>query len=270
MTEQLKEGDVVRLLEERYAGNDWVLIPQVPDGTGAAKSRTADAVAMSLWPSRGLELHGFEVKVSRSDWLKEINGSGQKSDAIAKYCDRWWAVVTAGNAKVEEVPKGWGLMLVNQAGTGITVKKPAPELTPKPIDRAFLAGLLRASNRYFEAINTPDAHKSALSAQWRLGYEEGRKAETKRPGTDWHAEFDKIAKALLEFEAASGIRISQYTDGKELGELVKRARTLDGRQLRQAADNIRRQANTLSQVAEQLQPPPPPTAEHGRMNENEN
>jgi len=27
---------------------------------------------MDLWPSGGLEIHGHEVKVSRSDWLREL------------------------------------------------------------------------------------------------------------------------------------------------------------------------------------------------------
>lgn len=60
------------LLRERYQGRDWAFLLQVPDGTGMAKSRTADALAMGLWPSKGLNLHGFEVKASRSDWLAEL------------------------------------------------------------------------------------------------------------------------------------------------------------------------------------------------------
>ena len=47
---------------------------------------SGDAVIMSLWPSRGLELHGVEIKVSRADWKREA-ADPAKAEAIAAYCD---------------------------------------------------------------------------------------------------------------------------------------------------------------------------------------
>ncbi len=61
-------------------------------GYGGGPERYADAIAMSLYPSRGLELHGFEFKSSRSDWVAERDNP-EKAEAIAGYCDRWWLVV---------------------------------------------------------------------------------------------------------------------------------------------------------------------------------
>jgi hypothetical protein len=40
--------------------------------SGWSRESRADAIARHLWPSQGLELIGFELKVSRSDWLREI------------------------------------------------------------------------------------------------------------------------------------------------------------------------------------------------------
>ena len=37
----------------------------------AGGGRYADAIAMNLWPSRGLAVHGFEIKISRGDWQRE-------------------------------------------------------------------------------------------------------------------------------------------------------------------------------------------------------
>jgi hypothetical protein len=54
---------------------------------------------MSLWPSRGIELHGIEIKVSRNDWLKEL-GDPAKADEIARFCDRWW--VAAGDESIHQ------------------------------------------------------------------------------------------------------------------------------------------------------------------------
>lgn len=42
---------------------EWVFIPEFGIGSD---NRRADAFAMGLWPSRGLQLHGFEVKVNRA------------------------------------------------------------------------------------------------------------------------------------------------------------------------------------------------------------
>ena len=56
--------------------------------------RYADAVAMNLFPSRGLALHGFEIKVSKSDFKSEIENP-EKSVPVQQYCDHWWIVAPA-------------------------------------------------------------------------------------------------------------------------------------------------------------------------------
>jgi hypothetical protein len=82
------------LLAARYCAPAWAIFYEVANATGANGSRYADAVAMSLYPSRGLELHGFEVKKSRWDWVRErlpnrpcfVNG---KSDATEYAWMHW-------------------------------------------------------------------------------------------------------------------------------------------------------------------------------------
>ena len=60
------------LLALRYAPPAYAFFEEVRAQTGYAAGGSADGLALSLWPSRGIELHGFEVKVSRSDWLREL------------------------------------------------------------------------------------------------------------------------------------------------------------------------------------------------------
>jgi hypothetical protein len=45
-----------------YSQPEHVLIPQVRNGTGFTSTRTADAIAMVVWPSRGFALTGIEIK----------------------------------------------------------------------------------------------------------------------------------------------------------------------------------------------------------------
>ncbi len=138
----MKSTDLIKLLAIEWPAPDCAFIPEFRGGTGWSRESRADALAMHLWPSRGLELHGFEIKISRNDWLRELK-QPYKADPIKQFCDRWYLVV--GDLKVikyaDELPTGWGLMHAEN-GKILTMIE-APKLTPQPIDRAFLASLMR-------------------------------------------------------------------------------------------------------------------------------
>ena len=51
-------------LEARYCPPGWATIRECSDRTGY-RNRTADLIALGIWPSRGLEIIGFEVKSFR-------------------------------------------------------------------------------------------------------------------------------------------------------------------------------------------------------------
>lgn len=153
MSDQSKwtERAVLDLLEGRYSmrsqgtGVRYVRAEHVRSQAGFDAPRCADFVAMDLWWNfgRGCDLHGHEVKVSRSDWLTELR-QPEKCQPIKRYMDRWWLVVSdASIVKPGELPEDWGLMTV--AGSRLRVKVDAPKLLPDPIPKAFLAPLLRAT-----------------------------------------------------------------------------------------------------------------------------
>lgn len=141
--EVLTFEDVQKLLKARYAAPQWAYLSQVGDQTGAYTSRHADGVAMGLWPSRGLELIGFEIKVSRSDWRREL-AKPDKAEPVASRCDRWFIVAPADIVPVLEIPPNWGLIEVRK-GKLIQTKE-AVKLDPKPLDRGFLAAILRRAS----------------------------------------------------------------------------------------------------------------------------
>lgn len=106
-------------------------------------ARTADAVAMDLWKSKGLQLHGHEVKISRGDWQNELRDP-EKWRGVGRYMDRWWlAISDLDIVRGGELPASWGLMLVTP--TTVHVIRKAPKLEPVPVDRSFLAALVRAA-----------------------------------------------------------------------------------------------------------------------------
>ncbi len=122
------EKDLYLALKKIYNEKAYVLLPHVRNTTGYSDLQTtADAICFGLWPSRGIEVEGFEIKCSRQDWLTEVRNPA-KADAIAKMCDRWWLVVADGQiVKDDELPPTWGLYVLK--GSALTIHKKAPVLT---------------------------------------------------------------------------------------------------------------------------------------------
>ena len=125
----------------------WVVLEELRDGTGFVSSgREADAVAFGVWPSRGFQIIGFEVKSRRSDWLSELKNP-EKMEAIGQFCDQWWIVCSEAVAKLEEMPLAWGWLCPN--GNGLKILKQAEKLKPLPVDRVLLMSIVRnISNNY--------------------------------------------------------------------------------------------------------------------------
>lgn len=219
----MTEGDMIQLLAERYPAPEYAFLPGVRNGTGAQRTtREADAIAMSLWPSRGTELHGFEVKVSRGDWLRELKEPA-KAEEIARRCDRWWvAVAERDMVKPGELPPTWGL-LAPRGGKLVQVIE-APRLPERgPLDRAFLAALLRRVVEQWRPIELVQVEAKKLAHAYSPRELEIAKAEAAQ---EKHAK-ERAEKALEElrasmraFEEKSGLQIDQWSGGW-LGDRVR-------------------------------------------------
>lgn len=211
--------DLEQLLGNRFCPPAWAFIPQVRNGTGFTSiTRTADAIAMGLYPSRGLNLHGFEIKVGRTDWLRELRNP-EKAEEIAQSCDFWWVVAPKDIIKVEEVPDSWGLMIPFGATTKV-IKK-AEQLKPIPIDKSFLAAILRRTQ---ETI-TPDAK---LKTMFKKG--EVRGQELAQHSFEYEREEYQHLKAIvINFEQKVGVHLDGWRRD-DIADAVKMV--LNGEHLR--------------------------------------
>lgn len=218
--------DLLAKLAIKYAAPEWALLPQVREATGLSACRTADAIAMSLWPSRGLYLHGFEIKVNRGDWLNELKNP-EKADVIASFCEFWWIVAVEGVVAKGELPIDWGLL--TPRGSGLHIEKQATLKTAKNPDKLFLAAILRRAQQIF----TPQAK---FDAQYERGLKDGIKQGLSK-GKWRDDDIDRLQERLKRFEQQSGIRIDEWSN-KNIGEAVKLV--LNGSELR-----IRRNLNGL-------------------------
>ena len=88
---------VVQRLRERYKSPEWELAVEVGDSTGFSCRRHLDALAVGCWPSKGLNVLGFEIKVSRADWLHELAQPIKRAEFEAS-CNEFWFVCAKGVA----------------------------------------------------------------------------------------------------------------------------------------------------------------------------
>lgn len=139
---QLSATRVLDLLMERhFNGGAYACLREVRNATGWEANRSADALIVSLWPSRGVWFGGIEVKVDRHDWLRELS-SPEKSAPIQKYCNYWWVATTPGIVQAGELPETWGHLEVG-GEKPVRVAREAPRLPAEPLDASFIAAVLR-------------------------------------------------------------------------------------------------------------------------------
>ena len=168
---RMTSSHVKAALRMHYAAPQYATMEEVRNATGRLKKRQgkqpryADMIAMGLWPSGGLEMIGFEVKVSRSDWLKEISDE-KKSVPVSQFCDRWYLVTSSEKiVKEGESPDGWGWFVVD-SDYRIREITPAPKRNAEPITREFLASLLRnatTSNPDYVEVQSKIIEEKSLS-----------------------------------------------------------------------------------------------------------
>lgn len=239
------ESDILDRLGKVFASPAWALIPQVRNGTGysRARTRTADAVAVSLWPSRGIYLAGIEIKVSRSDWRKEL-ADAAKSDEIQKYCRYWYVAAPDGVVPLGEVPETWGQVVCR--GTGAEIVKAAPQLPETPPDWPLVAAVLRAAHGNSVPVDVVKDRITEAVATARVNWEgQGRR------------ELETLQKTVRAFEESSGLEIGQYDfQARDLGEkvrFVQRTGIMKCRAIAQGLlDSAKRVAETIEQAMENM------------------
>lgn len=213
---KLTSTQVRHAMSKRWAAPEYAVMWEVGRATGAVShQRYADAVIMSLWPSRGLELHGVEIKVTRADWRREA-ADPAKAETIAAYCDRWWIHTGPGVIQdTSELPPMWGAREFD--GRVWRTIKEAEKTEAKACDRTFLASLLRRADGASRWQIDQQARELAEAAVKAAG--EHIESEIARRSYDAKAARQQIA----DFEEASGMSFRDFLlgDAKAIGAMVK-------------------------------------------------
>ncbi len=130
-------------IKDTFNHRQYAVLRNVANSTGwTDNDRYIDVVVMCCWPSRGLEITAFEIKTSRGDFTRELRDP-TKAGSVSKYVDRFYVVAPDGILSSSDLPDDWGLYEWNHERYKLKHSKPASKLDPKPLDRAFVASLLR-------------------------------------------------------------------------------------------------------------------------------
>lgn len=254
--------DVLAIIEKNYGSPAYALLHEVGNSTGYRCNRHADAVAMSLWPSRGIFLRGFEVKVDRQDWLHEVRNP-RKSAEVQQYCSYWDVVVSDDSiVQLSEVPETWGLLVAEPKGRKLRTLKAAPKLDAKPLDIGFVASVLRRA-----AV----VQKELMQSEYQRGRADGAKDAPCEADQNLRNEManlkrknDHLTIAIDNFEKASGVKIDMWSGSRvgqaflEYMQLTHQYRSAEGaiNQMERGATDLLKQISVWKMTAEKIEKGP--------------
>lgn len=233
-----------KLIATKFAAPEWATMFEVAPKTGGG-TRHADAVAVNLWQSRGHAVHGFEIKVSRSDWLRELKDPA-KAEEIQRFCDYWTIVAPKGVVVDGELPPTWGLL--EMRADRLMQVKAGPKLDAQPLTRGFFASLMRRGHEGLELVSAEklEAERAAMQKIIDERVERELKNRTR--------EYSRLKEEIATFERETGlsftdwggpdvrtvkvaqelVKLSGWHDHSALSRLVKLAAELE-----KAAETVR-------------------------------
>lgn len=241
MSADATASSIYARLADRYCLADgWITMAEVqPHGC----TRRFDALSIMAWGSRGHEALGFEIKVSRSDWLRELKDVG-KADPLVSLCTRWWICAPPGVVEKAEMPVAWGLLVFHE--NRVVAAKQAARLTPEPwTPEQWRCLMLRlATRKQCERTEVERARDKGYSN----GYDAGLKLGADSAAKD-RKRINELERVIGKAEAASGVPLTNWTDFRALGVAMR----LIGMQgLPYLADQMAKAASDLSYLAAQL------------------
>jgi hypothetical protein len=198
---KVRSSDVKAAIAAMHAPPSHQTFFEVSNATGYGIKSYADAISMGVWPSTGNEIHGFEVKVSRSDFLSEMKNP-EKAMPIMQYCHRWSLVCPAQMVKLDEVPATWGVYWCKDGA--LKKARQARLLEAKPLTVAFVASLVRRAGE----VDTAVVSKAVNDARKQWDERKQRDIESevqRRVGSR-----DKAAELLAAMEAEYGETLHEW------------------------------------------------------------
>jgi hypothetical protein len=220
------------------------------------RTRRCDALYMGFTATKGRLLEGHEIKVSRADWLHELNDA-HKADWWFEHTHRWWVVVADEKIVAPgELPPGWGLIVPGpRANSRLRVAVQA-DTREALIDFGLLHEIVKKMD--VRRREEYDAGKRNLDQKVREGVAVSikRMSARDRETAEHILESDRVT--IEKFEKASGLSLSNWRAG-DIGDAVKKVLAdIDVRKniansLRRAGSDVKRVAGDIDKALERLE-----------------
>ena len=194
-------NDVLKMLESRHAKD--VFFSEVAIDSN---KRRMDAWAMIPSYSKSLTI-AYEIKVTRRDFVQD-----KKMHEYTMYANEAYLVCPSDVAKPDELPDGWGLLIVS--GSRLMTKKKA-QYRETDIPEAFYQALIASKVRHYDGsvVDREIARRVAGIAMYQ-DYVEGK-------------------KTLADIGYQMGRKLSEdlYNFEREKSRLESRKETIESREL---------------------------------------
>jgi len=243
-----------------YPGHftEWILATEVGNATGYGRNRSLDAIGVNCFPSKGLEIHGFEVKASKSDLMTELQNPS-KSRTFYKNLDFFSLVCPAVIVDKEIIPRKWGIYTPNKDFTKLRcVRKPLPlhDEWSTTLDKDFTVALMRAFA--VRGIGKEEAaeHGAKIAKERYQRKIESIHLEEKRSKERAQKRHDDFCEVFEErnkrFKEATGKSIDSFWDGA-FTELIRTAALLREVGIESAYRDLLRTSKDLEQACNNLE-----------------
>jgi len=213
---KMNEADLIKAIMVRWPMTvrqpRYVTAVQVHNGAGFGYSRKLDAIVFDTWPSKGLRLHGLEIKTSRGDLRRELQDT-RKFAEFEPHLDLFSIVAPKGIVDLKILPPKWGLYIPD--GEGLRARR--KPLSLHSDKRAEMSRSIAAA--FVRALVDRSLSREAQDAEYQRGFEIGKK-EGERISLEAKRHVDELERAISEFQEASGVQILTWNANK-IGEAVK-------------------------------------------------
>lgn len=242
--------EVKEALHKRWPDDQYLHIEEAPEDA-MRMGRKIDVLILSQWASRGHELDAVEVKVSASDWKRELK-QAHKADFWWEHTHRFWVAVPAEivDKVKDDLPPTWGLLSVRPTATTVVVQ--APKHDAKPLPWKTVVGVMRASANAGAGV-IMRAEQRGRDEGYKRGKAEGEKLGGGMGSSDFQKrQFEELRDRVRDFQRVTGLKVNDPYGAERLGKLVSFAGQMQVDPTAQA-NRIRSSARTLADASRALE-----------------
>ena len=136
-------NDLLALLRRKYSPPLWWSFDELRISAGHSHGeQKIDFWVMHSHPSKDFMRLGFEIKVDRGDFNRELLKPEKRRPALM-LCNRFYFVAPEGVVPIEKLPIDAGLIEPHLHGRGLRIVHEAPWIDTSPPPWGFVVALLR-------------------------------------------------------------------------------------------------------------------------------